>query len=223
MRCFIVVPAAGIGTRMQSLIPKQYLKIGSVGVLEATLIKLSYLKMPIVVALSAKDMLFSKINLPDGASITTVVGGKNRRDSVLNALTSLKNIAKKDDWILVHDAARPLVKLKDLDLLVETLKNDDVGGVLAAPIIDTIKQSDNKDNVVATLDRSYLWKALTPQMFRFGMLLEALSKYSLATDEAQAIEKLGFVPKLVASSASNIKITSPEDLAYAEWAWSNNI
>jgi len=113
-----VVPAAGIGTRMQSLIPKQYLKIGSVGVLEATLIKLSYLKMPIVVALSAKDTLFSKINLPDGASITTVVGGKNRRDSVLNALTSLKNIAKKDDWILVHDAARPLVKLKDLDLLV---------------------------------------------------------------------------------------------------------
>ena len=141
-------------------------------------------------------------------------------DSVLAGLHALETRASARDWVLVHDAARPCLSNTDLDRLLTELSNDDVGGLLAAPVVDTLKRADDQQRIDQTVSREKLWRALTPQMFRFELLRQALQSAVdnrvAVTDEAQAIEALGLRPKLVVGDADNVKITLPEDLPRAE-------
>lgn len=216
-----VVPAAGAGKRMGAAVPKQYLRLGARTVLEHTLWRLAghTLIQRVVVAISAGDEYFEELraSLPD--KITTAAGGAERCHSVLSALHALTAHAAPDDWVMVHDAARPCVRVADLDSMLDTLGDDAVGGILAAPVRDTLKRCDASGAIIATVDRTQLWHALTPQMFRLGTLIHAiesaLADGVIVTDEAQAIERIGLTPRVVAGSADNLKITHPEDLALA--------
>jgi 2-C-methyl-D-erythritol 4-phosphate cytidylyltransferase len=150
-----------------------------------------------------------------------VTGGAERGQSVRNGLEALREWAGPDDWVLVHDAVRPCLCTEDLDRLLAELDDDPVGGLLAVPVRDTLKQADATGRVATTVDRAQLWHALTPQMFRLGLLCDALQS-ALArglrvTDEAAAMEAAGFSPRLVEGRADNVKITRPEDLALAEF------
>ena len=143
-------------------------------------------------------------------------GGETRRDSVYNGLVAAMAAVQADDWMLVHDAARPCLPRRDLDKLVRETENDDVGGILALPIAETVKRA-SRERIETTEDRSGLWLAQTPQMFRAGLLAQALSRAKgTPTDEAAAVEQLGHKPRLVAGSRENLKVTWPEDLAIAE-------
>ncbi|MBI5040510.1 MAG: 2-C-methyl-D-erythritol 4-phosphate cytidylyltransferase, partial [Gammaproteobacteria bacterium] len=151
----------------------------------------------------------------------TASGGIERAESVLNALDMLREHAVEDDWVLVHDAARPCVRTEDLNHLVTALRDDAVGGLLAIPVRDTMKQADAEQRCNATVDRSRLWHALTPQMFRLGALRDALRSAAargvVVTDDASAMEQAGLRPRLIEGHADNLKITRPEDLALAEF------
>ena len=143
-------------------------------------------------------------------------GGETRRDSVYNGLVAAMNDIQADDWLLVHDAARPCLPVKDLDKLMREIEGDEVGGILALPVADTVKRV-SQEKILATEDRSQLWLAQTPQMFRCGLLAEALkSAQAAVTDEAGAVEQMGLQPRLVAGSRENIKVTFAEDLMIAE-------
>jgi 2-C-methyl-D-erythritol 4-phosphate cytidylyltransferase len=143
-------------------------------------------------------------------------GGESRRDSVYNGLVASRDEVHADDWVLVHDAARPCLPPQDLKTLLVECENDEIGGILALPVADTVKRGA-QNRVVGTEDRAQLWLAQTPQMFRAGLLLQALQRArGRVTDEASAVEQLGLKPKLVAGSRENIKVTWPEDLAMAE-------
>jgi 2-C-methyl-D-erythritol 4-phosphate cytidylyltransferase len=174
----------------------------------------------IVVVLSADDRRWSQTALAGDAKIATTRGGVERMDSVLAGLRALQDRAVPDDWVLVHDAARPCLSASDLDRMLNELSDDAVGGLLAAPVVDTLKRADEGGRVSQTVPREKLWRALTPQMFRYVLLQRALestqAKGVAVTDEAQAVEALGLQPKLVAGDADNIKITLPEDLPRAE-------
>ncbi|MCP5423647.1 MAG: 2-C-methyl-D-erythritol 4-phosphate cytidylyltransferase [Gammaproteobacteria bacterium] len=218
-----VVPAAGIGKRMGLDIPKQYLPLGGLSVIEHTLdILLRHPRIQgVVVALGADDRWWPSLKLDCGKPLISVVGGPERCHSVLNGLTALHDWAQPDDWVLVHDAARPCLSRADLDKLLDELADDPVGGLLALPVRDTMKRADAQGRVIATEERAGLWHALTPQMFRLATLLAAL-RHSLeqgliVTDEAAAVEAMGLRPRLVQGSADNIKITRTEDLALAEF------
>ena len=218
-----VVPAAGIGKRMNAEIPKQYLNIGVKTVIEYTLNTL--LRHPkitgIVVAISPNDQHWELMKFASNKPILTVTGGEHRYQSVLNALHALREIVKSNDWVLVHDAARPCLRSTDVSKMIQELRRDAVGGILAVPVKDTIKQSDSNNIISKTIDRTLLWHAQTPQMFRYGLLCTALTqsmqKKLIVTDEASAIEFCGYQPKLVEGHADNIKITSPEDLEIASY------
>ena len=216
---WLVIPAAGIGRRMQAQCPKQYLTVSGKSILELTLA--CFLEHPsvlgIVLALAEHDHWWAQLPLASDSRIRTVVGGAERADSVLNALRALHDGgAQADDWVLVHDAARPLLQREDLDRLLTHLAADPVGGLLAIPARDTLKQVDADGRVLKTIDRSVIWHALTPQMFRLGLLQDALAAALKAqvtvTDESSAMEWAGFAPRVVEGLASNIKITRPEDL-----------
>jgi len=143
-------------------------------------------------------------------------GGETRRDSVYNGLLAAMAAVQADDWMLVHDAARPCLPRKDLHSLMRETENDEVGGILAVPIAETVKRA-SKDRIEGTEDRTPLWLAQTPQMFRAGLLAQALKRATgSTTDEAAAVEQLGLQPRLVAGSRENLKVTWPEDLALAE-------
>lgn len=152
--------------------------------------------------------------------ITTVPGGTERMHSVLNALRALEGRAIEQDWVLVHDAVRPCVRRADLEHLMTVLANEPAGGLLGIPVRDTLKRADATGQVLATLERTNLWQAATPQMFRYGPLLEALTAAVRAglvlTDEAAAVERLGMPVKLVQGQSDNIKVTWPEDLQLAD-------
>ncbi|MBC3766311.1 2-C-methyl-D-erythritol 4-phosphate cytidylyltransferase [Neptunicella marina] len=214
----VVVPAAGIGKRMQSEIPKQYLKLHGQTVLEHTLNQLiSHSNIAhIYVVLHPDDMLFSTLDIADADWITTVPGGDERSDSVMAGILATNHA----DWILVHDAARPCVKLDDITNLLK-LSKDNTGGILAAPVRDTMKRGDSQHVIKQTVCRENLWHAQTPQFFPKQQLLTALHSCQQAgiavTDEASAIEQMGGTVKLVEGCYSNIKITHPEDLALAEF------
>jgi 2-C-methyl-D-erythritol 4-phosphate cytidylyltransferase len=216
-----VIPAAGIGKRMGSEIPKQYLELNGKAIILHTLDCL--LQHPAiqgaVVALSRHDGWWEHLDHRCDKPVITVEGGIERCHSVLNALYELGNRAADEDWILVHDAARPCLLPADLDNLINTLQDDKVGGLLGVPVRDTMKRAGSNNRVVDTVEREGLWHALTPQMFRLGslrMALEnALEAEQFVTDEASAMEYAGFQPLLVEGSATNIKITRPEDLALA--------
>ena len=216
-----IVPAAGIGRRMGGDIPKQYLPLNGKTVIEHTVRKLSTIKelAGIIVAIAEDDPYWPKLHVDVATPITVVKGGEERCHSVLNAMAHLQSHCQSDDWILVHDAARPCVLPSDLRQLVSTLLDNDVGGLLGIPVRDTMKRANKDGQVQETVEREGLWHALTPQMFRFQMLYHALSsaleKKQLVTDEASAIELAGFSPKMVEGHSDNIKITRPEDLTLA--------
>jgi len=229
-----IVPAAGIGSRMQSALPKQYLEINQKTVLEHTLDKLIQIKNinQIHVAISPDDGFYSKLKLTD-AKINTVNGGDTRALSVLNALNNLKqNSENKIDWVLVHDAARPLVCPSDINKLIDMAIAHQKGGILASKVKDTIKKSNRDDqveHVLETVPRDALWQAMTPQVFKFDelhkSLSDALAQNIEITDEASAMEWAGFDVMLVPGRSDNLKITTPEDLQLASFYLSqtNNI
>ncbi|NOY67853.1 MAG: 2-C-methyl-D-erythritol 4-phosphate cytidylyltransferase [Gammaproteobacteria bacterium] len=220
---WVIIPAAGSGSRMQIDCPKQYLILENKTVLEHTLD--CFLNNAAItstfVAIGDHDDYWQSLNLDGRDNLIKVQGGQERCHSVFNALLMLMPMADLDDWVLVHDAARPCLGQEDLDHLIKRLEKDEVGGLLAVPVKDTMKRGNAADKVTETVDRNNLWHALTPQMFRLGTLFNAmklaLDSHYLVTDEASAIEYAGFSPVLVEGSADNIKITLPEDLQLARF------
>lgn len=221
IKFWAVVPAAGVGKRMNADKPKQYLSLADKTVLEQTLTRLLRADVfrAVCVAISVDDPYWFELPLAQHPHVITAAGGKERADSVLSALTAIRSQAHDDDWVLVHDAARPCITTADIHALIAALLHDDVGGILALPSHDTLKQVQGKC-IVSTLDRSHIWRALTPQMFRYGVLtaaLQAAEGNPAITDEASAVELRGLQPKIVEGRPDNIKITRPEDLALAQF------
>lgn len=221
MKFWLIIPAAGIGSRMQADRPKQYLQVAGKTVLEHTLeIFLGHPQLQrIVLPLAEHDRWWPASVLSGHPDIVTVSGGQERADSVLSGLQALPSLgAVPQDWVLVHDAARPLLQQSDLQLLLDSLRDDPVGGLLACPARDTLKLADGQGRVVETLPRERIWHALTPQMFRLGMLTDALfaalAKGIAITDEASAMEWSGQAPRLVAGRSDNIKVTRSEDMQF---------
>ena len=224
MSIWAVVPAAGIGTRMGAHRPKQYLPLCGRTVLDRTLSRLcAHARIDgVVVCIADRDPWWPECERRlERKPMVVAPGGAERAESVNHGLTALAGSAEAGDWVLVHDAVRPCVRGADIDRLIEAVIAHGGGGLLALPMSDTVKQADGHDQVVDTLPRERLWCAQTPQMFPFGALRDALRAADAAgvvvTDEAQAMERLGARPLLVAGHADNIKITVAEDLAVAEW------
>lgn len=224
---WVIVPAAGIGSRMANSLPKQYLPLLGKNILQQTLEKLNLPQIAgIVVCIAPDDPYWEQLNLP--MSVIVANGGAERCHSVLNGLEVLRQqkLAQPHDWVLVHDAARPCVRREDIEKLMNQLAYHPVGGLLASPVRDTMKRVSAKKHqpnhieVIETVNRVGLWHALTPQMFRLQLLWEALQQVvksgELVTDDAQAIERLGYQPVLVEGHADNIKITHPQDLSLAK-------
>ncbi len=221
IKFWAVVPAAGVGKRMKADRPKQYLELVGKTVIEHTLSRLLQANVfsAVVVSISSEDPYWPELEVSKHPQVFTAPGGKERADSVLSGLKSIHNKANDEDWVLVHDAARPCLTSEDIHKLIETLKDDEVGGILALSSHDTLKNVDG-NRILDTLDRRHIWRALTPQMFRYGMLKSALEETQgnpAVTDEASALEILGFTPKIVEGRSDNIKITRPEDLALAQF------
>lgn len=218
-RLWAVVPAAGSGSRFSKTELKQYQYIQNRTVLEHTVNRLNTLDLAgCVLAIGENDNFARTLSFDHKEKLHFCLGGTERVHSVLNALIYLSDIADENDWVLVHDAARPCLAEKELQRLLSELSQDAVGGILAVPATDTLKQV--ADGVAQnTLDRRAIWQAQTPQMFRFGLLLSALQaardKQRVITDEASAMEAAGHVVKVVEGARSNIKITYSEDLALA--------
>ncbi len=220
-----VVPAAGIGSRVGADCPKQYLKLGDKTILQHTVERL--LAVPqlarIILAVSSDDQHWQAIDILHNDRIEIVIGGTQRCDSVLNGLHALANKASDSDWVLVHDVARPCITQQLINKLIVEVGQHEVGGILAIQASDTLKQVSG-NHISGTLDRSFIWQAQTPQMFRYQKLLQALTR-ALApgalktgeqiTDEASALEWAGMTPCVVEGSRDNIKVTLPEDIALA--------
>ena len=222
IRYWAAIPAAGVGTRMQAEVPKQYLSLNNKAILAHTLeLFCSHPRIEgVVVAISAKDKFWPTLDISSHSKIIVAEGGVERCHSVLNGLNALLEKANGNDWVLVHDAARPCLRTEDVDSLIDTLIGHEIGGLLGLPARDTMKRVDESCTVQETVEREDLWHALTPQMFHLGILMEslknALSKDIVVTDEAQAIELNGLRPVLVEGHSDNIKITYNYDLALAE-------
>jgi len=220
-RYWAVVPAAGVGTRMQADRPKQYLSLAGRTVIEHSLDRLLNHSAIAggVLALSVGDPYWPDLGYRHAKPLWIAAGGSERSASVLSALQLLSTRADDGDWVLVHDAARPCLRATDMDRLIERCTAHPVGGLLAVPVRDTLKRADTCGQVVTTVDRGNLWHAQTPQMFRLGDLRHALRDALAAgitiTDEAYALEWAGRAPLLVEGHADNLKITRPEDLALA--------
>lgn len=215
-RYHAVVPAAGGGTRLGAPVPKQYLDLGGDSMLHRTIDAL--LAEPrlagVVVVVSPDDLRRPPPGRFDARVRFAAVGGATRADSVAAGIDQLD--AGAEDWVLVHDAARPGLSAAALARLIDEVGDDPVGGLLAMPVADTVKRCDDDGRVAATVDRERLWAAQTPQMFRAGLLRQALSGERLGiTDEASAIEKLGLRPRLVRGEPANFKVTLAEDLQMA--------
>ncbi len=222
--CFwAIVPAAGTGSRMRSNTPKQYLLISGEPVISLTLQVLldnEHIK-GVVVALNQNDSRWTQIKQRIDTRIHRVIGGPTRAKSVLSALIFLQNHVAKDDWVLVHDAARPCLRAKDLKRLIHRVQAPDcAGALLAVPADDTMKRANAQGQVIETVSREALWHAQTPQCFRYQELKDALDnaieKNLPITDEASAMEYSGIKPILLEGQADNIKITRPFDLKLAE-------
>lgn len=224
---WVVIPAAGVGRRMGSAIPKQYLPLNGRPVIEHTIERL--LLHPgvdgLYVVLGEQDQWWDGTEYAGHPDLVRVVGGAERCDSVLNALRSLLARAARSDWVLVHDAARPCVPSADITRLIETAEALDLGCVLGMPVRDTMKRADSDGRVQETVEREGLWHAFTPQMFRLGPLHDALAAAIdarvMVTDEASAMEWAGHRVVMVEGGAANIKITRPDDLALAAFYLAN--
>jgi 2-C-methyl-D-erythritol 4-phosphate cytidylyltransferase len=217
---FAIVPAAGSGARFGAPTPKQYLSLLGKPLLYHTLSALCSAPslQRVAVVLSADDAFWPDYDWTVlGGKLETVFrGGATRAASVRAGLTALATAASDDDWVLVHDAARPCLTEKQIENMILSLTDDSVGGLLAVPVADTLKRADAGQRVAATVPRDGLWQAQTPQMFRYGLLAQALAQFPDLTDEAGAVEALGRQPKLVRGDAANLKVTYPADLALAE-------
>jgi 2-C-methyl-D-erythritol 4-phosphate cytidylyltransferase len=217
----VLIPAAGSGSRMGVETPKQYLSLLGKPLIWHTLYVFAECSRisAITVVLSADDQLWGSHDWSAFADKVQVLrcGGESRAATVLNGLQALENQIGTEDWVLVHDAARPGLTAALLDRLLDKLTDDPVGGLLALPVADTMKRADADGRVASTEPREALWQAQTPQMFRYGLLRRALEQaHGKPTDEAQAIEALGLKPKLVPGELSNLKVTFPQDLMLAE-------
>ena len=220
---WVVVPAAGRGTRFGSAIPKQYLQVEGQPLIAYTLAAL--LAHPGVegamVVISADDTDWPGWDSFSGKPLLTCAGGSTRAQSVLAGLDGLPASVKADDFVLVHDAARPNLGIEDLQQLMERGRNDPVGAILAAPVRDTLKRAGDDGGIDGTEPRARLWRALTPQLFRRLQLSKALEEAAKAgidaTDESMAMELQGLRPLLIEGSEDNFKVTTPADLARFEY------
>ena len=216
-----VVPAAGVGQRFAGDRPKQYVALGARPIIAHVIEKLAAVRgiAGIVAAVAPADPWWSAAAEGFCVPVATVEGGAERRDSVLNALDYLGNLAADDDLVMVHDAVRPCVKAADIERVVAAARGEPSGAILAAPVSDTLKRAGPDRSIADTVDQSRIWRAFTPQVFPLGRLRAALRNAiesgSAVTDEAQAMERAGAHPLLVEGSPGNIKITRAEDLAIA--------
>ncbi|MDD5300723.1 MAG: 2-C-methyl-D-erythritol 4-phosphate cytidylyltransferase [Gallionella sp.] len=215
---YALVPAAGFGARMGHELPKQYLPLAGQPMIFHALKTLCACPeiTTVFVVLAPDDTLFHSYDWTRfGDKLQPLYcGGERRAESVLNGL--LASELEPDDWVLVHDAARPCLTQAHLAKLIGALRDDAVGGILAVPLADTLKRADADGRILRTESREQLWQAQTPQMFRAGLLAQALQQCNDVTDEASAVEALGLKPKLVLSESSNFKVTYPQDLLLAE-------
>ena len=223
MAIFALIPAAGSGTRMRAATPKQYAPLAGRPLLWHAVRAVCVPQVSAVfVVLAANDEHFARHDWSAfGAKLSPLYcGGDTRRDSVLNGLAAVRGAVDADDWMLVHDAARPCLPAGDLRKLLDEGGGDAIGAILALPVAETVKRAGKDEGgvqrIAATEERAQLWLAQTPQLFRVGLLLEALTQTATATDEAAAVEALGLRPRLVLGSRENLKVTFPEDLAIAE-------
>jgi 2-C-methyl-D-erythritol 4-phosphate cytidylyltransferase len=221
-RYFALIPAAGIGARMGVGYPKQYMPLNGKPMLLHVLDTFAATDViaHTYVVVSADDGYIDEVLsvAPHLAKRVTVLknGGATRQESVLNGLHAARSDVNDDDWVLVHDAARPGLTASLIAKLIQALHDDAVGGLLAMPIVDTLKREDTGGRTEATVSRDGLWAAQTPQMFRYALLQRALLQAQQVTDDASAIEALGLKPKLVEGSARNLKVTLAQDIALAE-------
>ncbi|HMA89025.1 MAG TPA: 2-C-methyl-D-erythritol 4-phosphate cytidylyltransferase [Burkholderiales bacterium] len=223
MSLFALIPAAGAGTRIAGETPKQYLPLAGKPMLWHAVRAVGAAPVETVfVVLAPGDKRFAALDWSGcGARAEPLYcGGETRRDSVYNGLVAAMAAVDADDWVLVHDAARPCLPRADLERLIAECRGDAIGGILALPVADTVKRVAKDEagaqRIAGTVDRAQLWLAQTPQMFRAGLLAQALKDAKgLVTDEASALESLGLRPRLVLGSRANLKVTYPEDLAIA--------
>lgn len=219
-RHIALVPAAGSGSRFGAHLPKQYLPLAGKPLIHHALATLcAHPRIDrVVVVLAPDDLYWGEYDWSAfGSKLMPVhCGGASRAVSVRNGLFELTGWARPDDWVLVHDAARPCLSSNMLDALITELADDAVGGLLAVPVADTLKRADSRGRVECTVPRAAMWQAQTPQMFRLALLHDALDRSTEVTDEASAIEAAGLAPKLVASSAGNLKVTWPDDMKLAD-------
>lgn len=221
-KLFALIPAAGSGSRMGAAQPKQYLPLAGKPVLYHALRNLCRHTAieRVFVVLAQGDASFGQQDWAPFATrlMPLYCGGDTRAASVFNGLLAARDEIGADDWVLVHDAVRPCLALEILERLMVTLRDEPTGGLLALPVVDTLKRGDADGYVMQTEAREHLWQAQTPQMFRYRLLLEALRAIdpAAATDEARAIEQLGLRPKLVMGDSRNLKVTYPQDMALAE-------
>ncbi|AOE50238.1 2-C-methyl-D-erythritol 4-phosphate cytidylyltransferase [Kangiella sediminilitoris] len=227
-RIWAVIPAAGIGSRMNSDTPKQYLEIDDKTILEHSINRfLEHSKIhKVIVVLNPKDSHWQELPFKNNSRVVTVIGGKERVDSVLAGLHAIQEQeVSHHDWVMVHDAARPCLKSEHIDDLIHSRDSSPDGAILAIGVTDTVKQANHKQTIDRTIDRESIWLAQTPQLFPVDSLIRsielALSRQQLITDEASAMELSGYHPSLVIGSRKNIKITEPEDLFLAS-LWLNN-
>ncbi|HEX4598212.1 MAG TPA: 2-C-methyl-D-erythritol 4-phosphate cytidylyltransferase [Burkholderiaceae bacterium] len=214
-----LIPAAGHGSRMGADLPKQYLRLGSRTLLEHSVAAL--MSDPrverVLVVVSSADRHAAALPFPNGVRLAPI-GGASRAESVRNGLRALASEVQSDDRVLVHDAARPCLSAQDLSGLIDAVGTREAGGLLAAPLSDTLKRVDGTA-VIETLERTALWRAQTPQLFPFGILLRALEScrdLHAVTDESSAVERLGFRPQVVNAIDANLKLTTPDDWPLAE-------
>jgi 2-C-methyl-D-erythritol 4-phosphate cytidylyltransferase len=221
-KAYALIPAAGSGSRVGAAVPKQYLEIAGQPLLHHAVRSLANHPRieQVLVVLAQGDTRYASCDWRefDGRIEPLYCGGETRAATVFNGLLAARDTVSAEDWVLVHDAARPCLGREELDRLFGEVAEDDVGGLLAVPVADTLKRGNRESRVAGTEPRDNLWLAQTPQMFRYRLLIEALraADRAIATDEARAVETLGLKPRLVMGSTANIKVTFPEDLALAE-------
>ena len=219
-RVFAIVPAAGQGTRIGDPVPKQYIPLAGKPMVFhglAALAKVARIER-IFAVLAPGDRHWAKHDWSAlGAKVEPLfAGGAHRAQSVLNALVALEERIAPGDWVMVHDAARPCIRSELVERFLDQIDDDPVGGLLAMPVADTLKSAAEGRRVAATIPRLDLWRAQTPQMFRYESLRRGLAERGDATDESQAVEAVGNAPRLVEGESGNIKVTFAEDLALAE-------
>lgn len=230
-KIWAIVPAGGHGARMKLAKAKQYLMLSGSPVIEHSIKRLASVSAisRIVVGIANDDKLWEKLDFKHQKLLARVDAGTRRADTVANCLQFIVEQGGKDDWALVHDAVRPCVRPNEVQHLINEVLQDDIGGILALPLSDTLKRGseDEDPRIVETVPRDHLWRAMTPQMFKVSALLAAIGDAKKAkchiTDEASAIEAAGKQPILVPCSPDNIKITYPQDLKMAEMILSTQL